>query len=253
MGAHVDIGAVEFILSDAPGGFFQFITSSFPVSESSGSIVITVRRLGDTTNAVTVDFSTTDASDPTIIVPCSTVNGVALSRCDFLTAVGTLSFAPGETSKTFTIFITNDSFVEGTETALITLSNPTGGAVLSTLMSTANLQIFDDIPEQTTNPIDDARFFVRQQYLDFLNREPDQAGWDFWTDNITKCNDSDSSPRESNRSAVHRPAACLDLFGLLPLAGISGHGRLHLPVLQGLFAGTAQLRRWQRGTLSHFH
>ncbi|MGI9068850.1 MAG: DUF4214 domain-containing protein, partial [Pyrinomonadaceae bacterium] len=39
------------------------------------------------------------------------------------------------------------------------------------------------------NPIDDQRQFVRQQYLDFLNREPDGPGWDFWTDNITKCSD----------------------------------------------------------------
>ena len=37
------------------------------------------------------------------------------------------------------------------------------------------------------NPIDDARVFVRQQYLDFLNREPDAAGQAFWTNEITKC------------------------------------------------------------------
>lgn len=37
------------------------------------------------------------------------------------------------------------------------------------------------------NPIDDARTFVRQQYLDFLNRSPDQSGWDFWTNTITSC------------------------------------------------------------------
>src|SRR5882724_4433863 len=30
------------------------------------------------------------------------------------------------------------------------------------------------------NPIDCAEFFVRQHYLDFLNREPDQAGYDYW-------------------------------------------------------------------------
>jgi hypothetical protein len=44
------------------------------------------------------------------------------------------------------------------------------------------------------NPIDDARQFVRQQYRDFLNREADQAGEDFWTDNITKCNDPARRP-----------------------------------------------------------
>jgi hypothetical protein len=37
------------------------------------------------------------------------------------------------------------------------------------------------------NPIDDAQFFVRQQYLDFLSREPDQDGWDYWTARITQC------------------------------------------------------------------
>jgi len=37
------------------------------------------------------------------------------------------------------------------------------------------------------NPIDEARFFVRQQYLDFLNREPDPAGHAYWTSQITMC------------------------------------------------------------------
>jgi len=37
------------------------------------------------------------------------------------------------------------------------------------------------------NPIDEARFFVKQHYLDFLNRQPDQSGWDFWTNEITSC------------------------------------------------------------------
>ena len=44
------------------------------------------------------------------------------------------------------------------------------------------------------NPIDDARQFVKQQYRDFLNREADQAGEDFWTDNITKCGDPARRP-----------------------------------------------------------
>jgi sugar lactone lactonase YvrE len=37
------------------------------------------------------------------------------------------------------------------------------------------------------NRIDDLQFFVHQQYLDFLNREPDQSGWEFWMDQITSC------------------------------------------------------------------
>ncbi len=42
-------------------------------------------------------------------------------------------------------------------------------------------------PRQLTNPVDDARAFVTQHYLDFLNRAPDQAGLDYWTSQITKC------------------------------------------------------------------
>ena len=42
-------------------------------------------------------------------------------------------------------------------------------------------------PSTVCNSIDDARFFVRQHYLDFLNREPDAGGLAFWADQITSC------------------------------------------------------------------
>ena len=45
---------------------------------------------------------------------------------------------------------------------------------------------FDTQP-QPPNIIDVAQPFVRQQYFDFLNREPDAAGLDFWTNQITSC------------------------------------------------------------------
>ena len=35
--------------------------------------------------------------------------------------------------------------------------------------------------------INDADFFVNQQYTDFLSRFPDQSGFDFWTAQITSC------------------------------------------------------------------
>ncbi len=37
------------------------------------------------------------------------------------------------------------------------------------------------------NPLDDAQFFVREHYLDFLNREPDSDGLAFWMNEITSC------------------------------------------------------------------
>lgn len=35
--------------------------------------------------------------------------------------------------------------------------------------------------------IDETKFFVRQQYVDFLSREPDASGFQFWTQNIDSC------------------------------------------------------------------
>jgi arabinofuranosyltransferase len=37
------------------------------------------------------------------------------------------------------------------------------------------------------NPIDDPRFFVRQQYLDVLDREPDPDGLTYWSDHLVIC------------------------------------------------------------------
>lgn len=49
--------------------------------------------------------------------------------------------------------------------------------------------LFTGTPEAivTTSPIDSAEFFVRQQYVDFLGREPDQGGFDYWTAQINQC------------------------------------------------------------------
>jgi hypothetical protein len=55
------------------------------------------------------------------------------------------------------------------------------------------------------NPIDYAQFFVRQHYLDFLNREPDGPGWDHWTAEIAMCDDAASrAPGESEAQCIDR-------------------------------------------------
>jgi hypothetical protein len=46
---------------------------------------------------------------------------------------------------------------------------------------------WQSVPNSTVNPIDDSRSFVHQHYFDFLNREPDQGGWDYWTARIAEC------------------------------------------------------------------
>ena len=45
------------------------------------------------------------------------------------------------------------------------------------------------------NAIDTPEYFVRQHYLDFLGREPDESGFNFWSDQILSCG-SDAGCRE---------------------------------------------------------
>ncbi len=164
------------------GGFLQFSSANFTTTESSSFATITVVRLGDKSLPVTVDFATGGDSGSR----CSTVTGMASPKCDFTEAFGTLRFAAGEDSKTFRVLITQDAYVEGPERVMLALSNTTGFGALGT-PATANLRIDDDASEPPTNPIDDVTDFVRQHYHDFLNREPDQGGFDFWTSLITQC------------------------------------------------------------------
>jgi CSLREA domain-containing protein len=48
------------------------------------------------------------------------------------------------------------------------------------------------------NPLDTTEYFVRQQYLDFLGREPDESGFNFWVNNIESCG-ADPACREVKR------------------------------------------------------
>jgi uncharacterized repeat protein (TIGR01451 family) len=192
------------------GTIIRFSSSTYNTTEGAGFTTITVQRIGDLSQAVSVDYSTPDDSSAMTVLPCSTANGVASPRCDFETALGTLRFAAGDgAAKTFIVLINQDSFVEGPETLTITLSNLTGGAGFITpgaTTLTATLTITDDVTEPATNPIDDTDTFVRQQYRDFLNREPDASGLAFWKDNIDKCNDP------ARRPAGLTVPQCIELF-----------------------------------------
>ncbi|MCU1264959.1 MAG: hypothetical protein JWM21_1277 [Acidobacteria bacterium] len=48
-----------------------------------------------------------------------------------------------------------------------------------------NAQTVTYIPRDVINPMDNANFFVSQHYRDFLSREPDAGGLNFWIEQIT--------------------------------------------------------------------
>ncbi|MBA3240964.1 MAG: DUF4214 domain-containing protein [Acidobacteria bacterium] len=156
----------------------QFSTDDSSIGEGGGHIDITVTRSGDVSGSATVNYATFDESQP----------GHGSQKSDYEIALGTVRFAPGETSQTFRVLLVDDSFDEGdSEVIDLILSNPTGAGVGLGSPNTTALTILDnDTGAPTTNRIE-AQFFVRQHYLDFLNREPDAAGLAFWTNTITSC------------------------------------------------------------------
>jgi len=160
---------------------------------------ITVTRSGDTSGSASVAFGTIDDAG---LQECKTVNGIASPRCDFIFTLGTLTWAAGDaTPKSFSVAIVDDSYAEGNETFRVSLGNPSG-ASLGTL-STATVTIADNETTDGPNPIDNTNFFVRQQYIDFLGREPDPLGFDGWTSEINNCSvNHPGHPEECDRIHV---------------------------------------------------
>lgn len=159
-----------------PATLIKFSSSEYFTSEGAGHFDVTVTRTGDVTGPATVDYATVDSA--------------ATQFSHYQIAVGRLKFNPGETSKTFRVLIVDDNLLgAGVQKPLdLVLSNAVGAALVRP--SIAQLYIMDnefDSQPQPVNAIDSAQFFVRQQYLDFLNRQPDAAGLDFWTNQITSC------------------------------------------------------------------
>jgi len=141
------------------------------VIEDCTTVTITVNRIGDTSGAASVSYASSDIT--------------ASDRGDYIKAIGLLTFSPGETSKNIAVLINEDSYVEGTETFNLSLSNPSGAGLGSPAITT--VQITDDPGEPANNVIDDPQNFVCQHYHDFLTRQPDPSGLAFWTNEITSC------------------------------------------------------------------
>ncbi len=108
----------------------QLSGSPLFANEGFSSFSVTVLRTGDVSSSTSVNYATTD--------------GTATAGIDYTGVSGTLTFAAGELSKTISIPITSDNVYEGlSETFNISLSSPTGGAILSA-PSTAVVTIQED-------------------------------------------------------------------------------------------------------------
>lgn len=162
--------AVPEVVPPAPATI-QFSDFSYDAAEEAGSGLITITRLGNMSSAASVTYTTSD--------------GTATAGSDYVPISGIIQFAPGEANKLVQVSLLNDFRAEGVETVKIALSNPSG-AILGGVANVALIITDDEVPAPLT-PIDDAEFFTRQQYLDFLNREPDAGGLAYWKSRIVQC------------------------------------------------------------------
>jgi hypothetical protein len=76
--------------------------------------------------SVTLDRSETAP----VSVPFSTANGTARAPGDYSRTRGTITFAPGETTKTITVFVKGDTTKESNETFRVNLGRAAGNATI---------------------------------------------------------------------------------------------------------------------------
>ena len=105
----------------------QFDSPAYSVLENAGAATITVARSGGSLGGpVTVDYAGSDGTS------------------------GTLTFAPGEASRTFQVPVVNDNVHTGPRTVNLALGNPGGGTSLGS-QATATLTIGDDDPVSSSS------------------------------------------------------------------------------------------------------
>ena len=114
------------LLFDSVGNLIVSGTGSNNIVRISSGPLVSLS--GPSNEPITVDYTIAD--------------GTAISSEDYSGVSGTLTFAPGQTSKRVWLTTVDDLMLEGDETLTVTLSNPSVGATLGDSLS--NVTITDD-------------------------------------------------------------------------------------------------------------
>src|SRR5439155_1041837 len=118
------------ITDNDAGGFIEFAGPVFVFPQSAGAATVTLTRSGGSAGDVTVQFATSD--------------GTGVAGTDYTATSGTLTFGPGETTKTFTVPLLVPPTAAGVRSVKLALSNPGGGATLGP-RTTAVIRIVDQL------------------------------------------------------------------------------------------------------------
>lgn len=91
-------------------GQVEFAAAETVVDETAGVALVTVHRVNGRDGQLTVNYAT--------------ANGTATAGSDYKATTGTLTFADGETTRTVSVPIINDTLAEPSETVTLTLDTP---------------------------------------------------------------------------------------------------------------------------------
>lgn len=133
----VDGTEVALLRLDTPLNIPRRLSISDVTAVEGSNAVVTVTLNEASTTAVTVNYATTAGTAATTDYSANT--GSTLS--------GTLTFAPGQTSKTITFRTTNDTIAEADERFTVTLTNPVGATIP---FVTGTVTITDTVSSATT-------------------------------------------------------------------------------------------------------
>jgi WD40 repeat protein len=110
-------------------------------------------------------------------------NGTVLVVGSFSDALNSAELYDPATAR-WTITAANLTTARGGSTATLL---PNYKVLVAGGFSDKTAELYDPSLSPNVTLIDDARFFVREHYADFLNREPDTHGLAYWTNEISKC------------------------------------------------------------------
>ena len=117
---------------------------------SVGDVVLTEADDGSSNATFTVSLGQESAKP--ITIDFTTVDGTAIAGFDYVAVNGSLTFNPGETTKTIDVAVLGDNLDEFDEAFTIHLANPTNALVLNN-HGTATIIDNDDAPTVTVNDL----------------------------------------------------------------------------------------------------
>jgi Calx-beta domain/Divergent InlB B-repeat domain len=104
------------------------VSSGSQPAVSIDDVTVTEGDSGTVTASFTVSLSA--ASGQTVVVNYSTADGTATAAdADYVPAAGTLSFAPGQTTRFVNVIVNGDTSYEANETFTVTLSGPVNASI----------------------------------------------------------------------------------------------------------------------------